>query len=132
MRESRGPFHGFIDTLAEMSRMRDHALGSGEQRTQATSLWRALQRTRERVLAGERDGSVLERVARQTVHEAGVTRVDYVSLRDAETLARLHTLRDSAILLIAAHVGSTRLIDNCRLTAAAAGSASSREVPEVE
>jgi HSP20 family protein len=37
MRESRGPFHGFIDTLAEMSRMREHALGSGEQRTQATA-----------------------------------------------------------------------------------------------
>jgi HSP20 family protein len=37
MRDSRGPFHGFIDTLAEMSRMREQALGGGEERTQATA-----------------------------------------------------------------------------------------------
>ncbi|HEX5882310.1 MAG TPA: Hsp20/alpha crystallin family protein [Actinomycetota bacterium] len=38
MRDSKGPFHGFIDTFAEMSRMREHALGGGgEQRTQATA-----------------------------------------------------------------------------------------------
>jgi HSP20 family protein len=37
MKENKGPFHGFMDTLAEMSRMREHALGSGEQRTQANA-----------------------------------------------------------------------------------------------
>jgi HSP20 family protein len=38
MTDAKGPFHGFIDTLAEMSRMREHALGSGgEQRTSANA-----------------------------------------------------------------------------------------------
>lgn len=37
MTDAKGPFHGFIDTWAEMSRMREHALGGGEQRTQANA-----------------------------------------------------------------------------------------------
>jgi HSP20 family protein len=36
MKDTKGPFHGIMDTLAEMSRMREHALGTSEpQRTQA-------------------------------------------------------------------------------------------------
>ena len=37
MTDAKGPFHGFIDTWAEMSRMREHALGGGEQRTQVNA-----------------------------------------------------------------------------------------------
>jgi HSP20 family protein len=37
MADAKGPFHGFTDTLAEMARIREHALGGGEQRTQANA-----------------------------------------------------------------------------------------------
>lgn len=37
MTEKRGPFHGFVDTFAEMTRMREHVLHGGEARTHATA-----------------------------------------------------------------------------------------------
>ena len=44
--------------------------------------------------------------------QAGFDSVDYVALRDAETLAPLVTLQKPARLLVAARIGKTRLIDN--------------------
>jgi pantoate--beta-alanine ligase len=44
--------------------------------------------------------------------EAGFDSVDYVALRDAETLAPLTALQRPARLLVAARIGKTRLIDN--------------------
>jgi pantoate--beta-alanine ligase len=43
---------------------------------------------------------------------AGFASVDYVTVRDAETLAPIETLTQSARVLAAARVGTTRLIDN--------------------
>ena len=43
---------------------------------------------------------------------AGFDRVDYVAIRDAETLAPIRTLAGPARVLAAARVGSVRLIDN--------------------
>ena len=37
MREKRGAFQGFVDTFAEMGRMREHVLHGGEARTHATA-----------------------------------------------------------------------------------------------
>jgi HSP20 family protein len=37
MKKTRGPFHGFVDTFAEMARMREHVLHGGEERTLATA-----------------------------------------------------------------------------------------------
>lgn len=44
--------------------------------------------------------------------EAGFGKVDYVAIRDAETLAPIATLDRPARVLAAAHLGRTRLIDN--------------------
>jgi len=44
-----------------------------------------------------------------------VTRIDYVELRDAESLQPLVTVDGPAVLAVAAFVGRTRLIDNVRL-----------------
>ena len=46
------------------------------------------------------------------IKEAGFDSVDYVALRDAQTLAPLTTLQAPARLLVAARIGKTRLIDN--------------------
>lgn len=35
--ESKNPFHGFVDTLAEMARMREYALRGTEDRTEANA-----------------------------------------------------------------------------------------------
>jgi pantoate--beta-alanine ligase len=44
--------------------------------------------------------------------KSGFDSVDYVALRDAETLAPITTLAKPARLLAAARIGKTRLIDN--------------------
>jgi pantoate--beta-alanine ligase len=44
--------------------------------------------------------------------QAGFDSVDYVAVRDVETLAPLTTMQKPARLLAAARIGKTRLIDN--------------------
>ena len=43
---------------------------------------------------------------------AGFQRVDYVAVRDAETLAMIRGVEKPARVLAAAYLGKTRLIDN--------------------
>jgi pantoate--beta-alanine ligase len=50
--------------------------------------------------------------ARSRLTAAGFSRIDYVELRDAATLAPMDVLDRSARLLAAALIGRTRLIDN--------------------
>ena len=49
---------------------------------------------------------------------AGFARVDYLELRDEETLAALDRSAPGARLFVAAWLGKTRLIDNLALPAA--------------
>jgi pantoate--beta-alanine ligase len=44
--------------------------------------------------------------------DAGFDSVDYVAIRDAETLSPISSLADAARILAAARIGGTRLIDN--------------------
>jgi pantoate--beta-alanine ligase len=99
------------DGLAMSSR---NAYLSPEERTRALSLSRGLAAARAAVAAGERDPAALVARARAAL-EGAVDRVDYVELRDAETLAPVARLEREGVLLVAAFVGKTRLIDNARL-----------------
>jgi pantoate--beta-alanine ligase len=96
---------------------------SADQRAQALALSQALQRARELVDSGETRGRVLEQAAVEVLNRAKIDHIDYVALRDSETFEALTTLRSTGVLLIAARVGSIRLIDNCRLPGAADPSA---------
>jgi pantothenate synthetase len=45
--------------------------------------------------------------------EQGADRIDYVAVRDADSLMPVdRTIPDRAVLLLAAFIGRTRLIDN--------------------
>ncbi|MBK8791009.1 MAG: pantoate--beta-alanine ligase [Holophagaceae bacterium] len=75
--------------------------------------------------AGERNGAKLVEIARKPL--AGVDSVQYLELVDTQNLEPIQNSVDrSAVLCVAAYVGSTRLIDNVLLTPASdlAGSAS--------
>ena len=99
------------DGLATSSR---NAYLSPDERRRALALSRALNAARARAEAGERDAAALVATARDAL--AGeVDRVDYVELRDAATLAPVTRLDGEGMLLVAAFVGATRLIDNVRL-----------------
>jgi pantoate--beta-alanine ligase len=85
------------------------------ERSQALALGRGLDHARQLVAAGQRDVPAIEKAVRDVLTSAGLTRIDYVALRDPDTLAPMNRLERDAVLLIAAYVGNTRLIDNGRL-----------------
>lgn len=100
------------DGLAMSSRNR---YLSADQRARALGLSRALEQARRLVREGETVGRVFEQSAVEVLQTAGVDRIDYVSLRHPESFEPLDVLASTGVLLIAAHVGTTRLIDNGRL-----------------
>jgi pantoate--beta-alanine ligase len=87
---------------------------SPDERRRALALSRGLIAARLRAESGERDAAALVATARAIV-EPDVDRVDYLELRDAATLAPVTRLEREGVLLVAAFVGKTRLIDNLRL-----------------
>jgi pantoate--beta-alanine ligase len=97
------------DGLAMSSRNR---YLDASERAIATSLSRALQKVGELTESGETSIAVLESTMRSVLHQAGVSQIDYARVVDADTLEGLTTLNAPSVALIAARVGSTRLIDN--------------------
>jgi pantoate--beta-alanine ligase len=99
------------DGLAMSSR---NAYLSPEERQRALALSRGLNAAAARAKAGEREAAALVEIARAAL-EGQVDRVDYVELRDAATLGPVTRLEREGVLLVAAFVGKTRLIDNLRI-----------------
>jgi pantoate--beta-alanine ligase len=88
---------------------------SPEERQRALSLSRGLRAARAHFEGGERDPAKLVAAAQAEIAPAA-TRVDYVELRDAVTLAPISDrVTAPVVLAVAAFVGTTRLIDNRRL-----------------
>jgi pantoate--beta-alanine ligase len=84
----------------------------GEELAKARALPRALGEAAAAIERGEPVAGALAAAAERLV-EAGFDPIDYVSLRDAETLAPVDALGERpARLLAAARMGSARLIDN--------------------
>jgi len=78
----------------------------------ATALYRSLDAVRREIAAGERDAArLLVALRRVADAEKGVT-LDYAEIVDAETLEPVVSLRKTCLVLVAALVGGTRLIDN--------------------
>ncbi|MEJ2692039.1 MAG: pantoate--beta-alanine ligase [Candidatus Thiodiazotropha sp.] len=84
---------------------------SAEQRGRASLLYRTLQGTAESIRAGRRDYASLEAAAVTSLGEAGF-RPDYYAIRRAEDLAPPGEPEESLMILAAAYLGTTRLIDN--------------------
>jgi pantoate--beta-alanine ligase len=95
------------------------------QRQQALGLWRALQAARQEVARGEHDAAAIRQRMLHVLHEAGIERIDYATVVDPWTLEELARLQVPARALIAAYVGSTRLIDNVALEPPAAAQGTS-------
>jgi pantoate--beta-alanine ligase len=96
------------DGLAYSSR---NAYLSPAEREVAPLLHRTLKESAAAIAAGERIADVLLR-GRAGIEEAGFA-VDYLEARNAETLAPVRNIADGPLrLLVAAKLGTTRLIDN--------------------
>ena len=83
---------------------------SADERARALGLVTGLRAAWDRYEAGERDRAALEAHVRGPI-EAGFDRIDYVAVVDPDTLEPAPSGSDR-LVAVAAHLGSTRLIDN--------------------
>ncbi len=100
------------DGLAMSSR---NAYLSAEERARALALSRGLRAAEAAFAGGERDAARLATEARRPLEEQQLA-IDYVDVRDGESLEALSRVERAAVLAVAARVGKTRLIDNVVLS----------------
>jgi pantoate--beta-alanine ligase len=120
------------DGLAMSSR---NARLDPEERARALSLYRALSATATFTAAGQRSPAALVQRAHETMASCAVE-PEYLALVDPDTLEPVTRFDAPALLVVAAQVGATRLIDNLILhptpSDSAAGPASTPDVLAAE
>jgi pantoate--beta-alanine ligase len=88
---------------------------SPEERAEAPRLYRHLSAIRDALLSGDNRYAVLEKAAADDLTAHG-WRVDYIEVRQADTLEIAHAGESRLVVLAAARLGRTRLIDNIEVT----------------
>jgi pantoate--beta-alanine ligase len=83
-----------------------------EQRQQAVAIYQALQEIKQGLTAGYTSGSLIEK-AQDYLRLAVFDQIDYIAICNPNSLQPIAQLgEDGAVILIAAWLGNTRLIDN--------------------
>jgi pantoate--beta-alanine ligase len=90
-----------------------------QERKEATVIYRALQRSAELIRAGETDAARIADEMRGVLGQVPALRAEYVSIVDAESLEDLTRVKGRVLVAVAGRLGSTRLIDNIVVDAAA-------------
>ncbi len=103
------------DGLALSSR---NAYLSTEERRAATVLYRALLAAREKLAAGTRDALELQNTVRSIIEKEPLARLDYAEVVSADNFEPTARISRSSYVLVAAHLGKTRLLDNLFVEAA--------------
>jgi pantoate--beta-alanine ligase len=96
------------DGLALSSR---NAYLSADERAEAPRLYRTLQQICQRLEQGDNDYASLESAARAELEQHGWV-VDYIEVRQGDSLDIAHAGEKHLVVLAAARLGRTRLIDN--------------------
>ncbi len=97
------------DGLARSSR---NVYLSTEERTQAVALHTALRGIETAYAQGQISVEKLTSVARKILETYPLARIDYLHILDANNLTEVETVTSKCVVAIAAHLGTTRLIDN--------------------
>ena len=89
---------------------------SNIDRVKAPLIYETLQKTRDAIIAGSRQYETLCETAKVNLKDAGFD-VDYFDIRDQNNLSLLNNNADNEkiVILTAASLGSTRLLDNIRI-----------------
>jgi pantoate--beta-alanine ligase len=93
---------------------------SSEERQRATVLFRGIRHAEQQTGMGRRDLDVIAREVEQLILSVTGSRADYVSFVGADTLEAAETAVPGNVyrLLLAAYIGTTRLIDNWKYVCA--------------
>lgn len=86
-----------------------------QERNSALVLYRALQEVRSKFEQRERNSVALIEAGKKLLGQEPGARLDYLEIVDPDTLEPLTEITRTALVAIAAFVGSTRLIDNVLL-----------------
>ena len=97
------------DGLAMSSR---NAYLSADQRIRATAVNKALREVGEKFRTGCDDCKILLAEANRVLRMAQINDIDYIEIRDPETLELRHRAKGGDLVALAVSVGGTRLIDN--------------------
>jgi len=85
---------------------------SSEERKQALALSQALFMCRELFAQGERSAFTLTELIKVRIKQEDKAQIDYVEIRDAQTLEPVAEINSPAVVALAVKIGRTRLIDN--------------------
>ena len=83
-----------------------------EQRQSALVLSQSLGLARQMLENGQRDVAMIVAAMGEVISAEAQTNIDYISINHPDTLNDLSEVGDAALISLAVHVGSTRLIDN--------------------
>lgn len=85
---------------------------SPDQRIRALGLSRSLAEAERLIASGTRETNLVEPAMRDVLSASGVDSIDYAVVVDGINLQPQQTIQPGCVALVAARVGSTRLIDN--------------------
>lgn len=85
---------------------------SPDERKQALALYQGLQHAKKRVESGEVNSNIIIDEIRSIWKQQPDLKEDYIAIVDLENLDPLPQINQSALIAVAAFVGTTRLIDN--------------------
>lgn len=83
-----------------------------EERKQALNLYQSLLLGKELVIAGNKDVANIKLEIKKYLEKNKLIKLDYIEICNPENLSPLKVTPKKAVILIAAFVGKTRLIDN--------------------
>jgi pantoate ligase / CMP/dCMP kinase len=85
------------------------------EKPQAAEIYRSLQQAKLAFTKGEISATALTDLVRQELAPTEAVKIQYVELVDPISLESINQIQQTALLAIAAYLGSTRLIDNILL-----------------
>lgn len=84
---------------------------TAEQKAQAPALYQTLQWLKQQITSGQHNYRQLEQLAAERLNNSGF-KTDYLNISDRNTLEPATTAEQPKVILAAAYIGNTRLIDN--------------------
>lgn len=83
-----------------------------QERSQALSLYQSLLLAKKLILSGNKSVKLIKKEMKNYLQENKLIQLDYIEICNPENLSPLKVTPKKAVILIAAFVGKTRLIDN--------------------